>query len=76
MHIKKAKLTKKHRLCKRKQTKKRTPPTLKGGASSCEAAYVTEPGFSIPDNSTIKGFILPSKRGILRASVSCKNNHP
>jgi hypothetical protein len=78
MHIKKAKLTKKqtHKLHKRKQTKKRMPSTLKGGASSCEAAYVTEPGFSIPDNGTIKGFMLPSKRAILRASGSCKSDHP
>lgn len=81
MHIKKAKLSKKqnkslHKLQKRKQTKKRAPATLKGGASSCEAAYVTEPGFSIPDNGTIKGFMLPSKRAILRASGSCKSDHP
>jgi hypothetical protein len=72
----KAKLTKKHILNKRRQTKKRALSTLKGGANTCEAAYVIEPGFSIPDNGTIKGFILPSKRGLLRASGSCKNNHP
>ena len=76
MQIKKGKLTKKRniqKLQKRKQTKKRT---LKGGTNSCEAAYVTEPGFSIPDNGTIKGFVLPSKRAILRTSGSCKSNHP
>jgi hypothetical protein len=81
MHIKKAKLSKKqskslHKLYKRKQSKKRVHATLKGGASDCEAAYVTEPGFSIPDNGSIKGFILPSKKAILRASGSCKSNHP
>jgi hypothetical protein len=78
MHIKKTKLTKKQtrKLHKRKQTKKRASTGLKGGASLCEAAYVTEPGVSIPDNGVIKGFMLPSKRALLRSSGSCKSNHP
>lgn len=80
MNIKKAKLTKKQilKLHKRKQTKKRASNRLKGGASICEAAYVTEPGFSIPDSGTIKGFMLPSKRALLssRSFGSCKSNHP
>lgn len=85
MHIKKAKLSKKQskslrKLQKRKQTKKRSP--LHGGASSCEAAYVTEPGFSIPDNGVIKGFMLPSKRALISSSrvgsgASCSGQqHP
>ncbi len=76
MHIKKAKITKRRtrKLHNHKQTQKRT--MIKGGASSCEAAYVTEPGFSVPDNGAMKGFMLPSKRALLRASGSCKSNHP
>lgn len=83
MHIKKAKLSKKQskslrKLQKRKQTKKRSP--LYGGASSCEAVYVTEPGFSIPDSGLIKGFMLPSKRALLssgRAGNKCSGQqHP
>lgn len=72
MLIKKAKITKTQKLQKRKQTKKRTPNKLTGGTSKCDMAYVTEPGFSIPDKGTIKGFTLPEKRALIRGSSTCK----
>lgn len=65
-HTKKIKLSKRQ---KRKQTKKRTITPLKGGVRSCESAYVTESGLSIPDNGSIKGFTLPSKRALLRSAT-------
>lgn len=78
-HIKKTKLKRQRRQTQR-QTRKRSSSrsiiSFNGGASSCEAAYVTEPGFSIPDNGVIKGFTLPSKQALLRSSKSCKLNHP
>lgn len=78
--IKKAKLSKKARKTlskKYKQSRRQTKKAQvhRGGASSCESAYITESGFSIPDHGTIKGFTLASKRALLRGNMSCTNNH-
>jgi hypothetical protein len=78
--IKKAKLSKKLRknLTKKyKQSRRQTKKASihRGGASSCESAYITESGFSIPDNGSIKGFTLASKRALLRGNMFCKSNH-
>jgi hypothetical protein len=76
--VKKAKLSKKQRktLSKKYKHRRQTKKAHRGGASSCEAAYITESGFSVPDHGTIKGFTLSSKQALLRGNSSCARNHP
>ena len=46
-----------------RQTRKRQ---LRGGSASCDSAYVTESGFSIPANNSISGLNIPGRKALLR----------